>query len=138
MLVNGFVEANPDVPLLILVSNFSKIPCRLPKGSFIAYAALSPLAYATLLVPGAQELCRIINTFQGTESVTIIIYEEAKDIEDAPLSTTVNIHRPPTSDTHPVKEIGPFALDQPSREPVPLKYDSKKYWRDAIELLHIT
>lgn len=99
---------------------------KFPKGTVIAYAALSPLAYISLSGSGGQVLCKIINIFQGVHPDTTVIKDKADGMENDTAGTTFNIHPSPKSSPHLVKHIGPLAPGQPSRVPAPLYYYAKK------------
>lgn len=59
--INGVHEVHPDIPFELLISNFSNVKRRLPKGMLIAYATPSPLALVALLGDGAREMASLLN-----------------------------------------------------------------------------
>ena len=59
--INGVHEVIPEEPFDLLLSNFSKVERRLPKGMVIAYPAPSPLALAPLAGKAAKEMAQVLN-----------------------------------------------------------------------------
>ena len=59
--INGVHEVNPEEPFELLLSNFSKVERKFPKGMVIAYAALSPLALIPLAGKAAKEMAQVLN-----------------------------------------------------------------------------
>ena len=59
--INGVHEVIPEEPFELLLSNFSKVERRFPKGMVIAYAAPSPLALIPLAGKAAKEMAQVLN-----------------------------------------------------------------------------
>ena len=59
--INGVHEVIPEEPFELLLSNFSKVERRLPKGMVIAYVAPSPLALIPLAGKATKEMAQPLN-----------------------------------------------------------------------------
>ena len=137
-MINGVHEVIPEEPFELLLSNFSKLERKLPKGMVIAYAAPSPLALIPLAGKAAKEMARVLNIAPievgaATAPLTQDDLEQAPDTEVQPRGPKAT-HEvgPVTTQRAPAPPEGAGPVRAPSGAPLP------EGWKGLVDLSHIT
>ena len=136
---NGVHEVIPEEPFELLLSNFSKVERKFPKGMVIAYAAPSPLALIPLAGKAAKETAQVLNIAPiKVGAATAPLTQE--DLEQAAPDTEVQPRGPRAehevgpviTQIAPAPPEGAGPVRAPSGAPLP------KDWKDLVDLSHIT
>ena len=132
-------EVIPEEPLELLLSNFSKVERKFPKGMVIAYAAPSPLALIPLAGKAAKEMAQVLNIAPiEVGAATAPLTQD--DLEQAAPDTEVQPRGPKaehevgpvTTQRAPAPPDGAGPVLAPSGAPLPTD------WKDLVDLSHIT
>lgn len=148
--MNGVHEVDPEEAFPLLLSNFSPHQRELPRGMTIAYATRSPLALVSLIGPGAQELCGVLNVFPPsypTSFTNSVIedpdtpfdeLEEKSDRASVPRSGSAAQHEKTTPPPRPSTVDGPSPPTTP--DPAHFKPFDPHHtkWEDAVDLSHVS
>ena len=136
--INDVHEVTPEEPFELLLSNFSKMERRLPKGMVIAYAAPSPLALIPLAGKAAREMAQVLNIPIEVGAATAPVTHD--DLEQAAPDTEV-LPRSPKGE----HEVGPVTTQQAPSPPdgagpvrAPTGAPLPKDWKDLVDLSHIS